>query len=214
MSIRVSIVEDQTDIRESLKILLNGTTGFECISTHPSAEDALEQIPKYKPNVVLMDINLPEMTGIDCVRKLKELLPDVQVLMLTMYEDSDQVFESLTAGASGYLLKRDPTAKVLDFIQEVVNGGAPMSPRIARTVVQYFQKKPQANSETSTLSKRELEILDLLAKGYRYKEIADELGISFDTVRSHLRNIYEKLHVTSRTEAVVKYLGGGPGGEK
>ncbi len=209
MAIQVSIVEDDEGIRESWTILLNGNTGMRCISTHSSAEEALEEIPKEKPDVVLMDINLPKMTGIECVKKLKEICPKVQVLMLTMYEDSDQIFESLTAGASGYLLKRDTPAKVLEAIEEVTKGGSPMSPKIARVVVQYFQQKqPSASSAMDVLSKRELQILDLLAKGFRYKEIADQLTISFDTVRSHLRNIYEKLHVTSRTEAVVKYLGG------
>jgi len=209
MAIQVSIVEDDEGIRESWTILLNGNTGMRCISTHSSAEEALEEIPKEKPDVVLMDINLPKMTGIECVKKLKEICPKVQVLMLTMYEDSDQIFESLTAGASGYLLKRDTPAKVLEAIEEVTKGGSPMSPKIARVVVQYFQQKqPSASSAMDVLSKRELQILDLLAKGFRYKEIADQLTISFDTVRSHLRNIYEKLHVTTRTEAVVKYLGG------
>ncbi len=209
MAINVSIVEDDEGIRDSWTILLNGNTGMRCISTHSSAEEALEEIPKLKPNVVLMDINLPKMTGIECVKVLKEKCPEVQILMLTMYEDSDQIFESLTAGASGYLLKRDTPAKVLEAIDDVTKGGSPMSPKIARVVVQYFQKKqPSANSAVEVLSKRELQILDLLAQGFRYKEIADQLSISFDTVRSHLRNIYEKLHVTSRTEAVVKYLGG------
>ena len=209
MAINVSIVEDDEGIRDSWTILLNGNTGMRCISTHSSAEEALEEIPKLKPNVVLMDINLPKMTGIECVKVLKEKCPEVQILMLTMYEDSDQIFESLTAGASGYLLKRDTPAKVLEAIDDVTKGGSPMSPKIARVVVQYFQKKqPSANSAVEVLSKRELQLLDLLAQGFRYKEIADQLSISFDTVRSHLRNIYEKLHVTSRTEAVVKYLGG------
>ncbi|MBI3191043.1 MAG: response regulator transcription factor, partial [Pedosphaera parvula] len=151
-------------------------------------------------------INLPNMSGIDCVRKLKEIMPSVQILMLTMYEDSDQIFNSLTAGASGYLLKRTPPAKILDAIKEVRNGASPMSGKIARIVVQYFHKVTAAAPDKEKLSKREEEILELLAKGYRYKEIADSLSISFDTVRSHLRNIYEKLHVSSRTEAVVKYL--------
>lgn len=207
MAIKVSVVEDDEGVRESLAALLNDADGFQCVSSHASAEDAIAQIPQKKPDVVLMDINLPAMSGIDCVRKLKELAPQTQIMMLTMYEDGEQIFNSLAAGASGYLLKRTPTAKLLEAIEEVQRGASPMSGKIARVVVQYFQQKSQpATPESQTLSKREQEILDLLAKGFRYKEIADSLSISFDTVRSHLRNIYDKLHVSSRTEAVVKYL--------
>ncbi len=209
MAITVSIVEDQDETREHLTLLVNGAPGFSCVSNHGSAEEALTEIPKLRPDVVLMDINLPGISGIDCVRQLKEASPDIQALMWTMYEDADQIFEALTAGANGYLLKRDPPSKVLESITELVSeGGAPFSPRIARIVVQYFQGKPAASSDQYNLSKRELEILELLAKGHRYKEIANDLGISFDTVRSHLRNIYEKLQVSSRTEAVVKFLNG------
>jgi len=209
MAINVSIVEDQDETRAHLTLLVNGAPGFSCVSNHGSAEEALAEIPKLNPDVVLMDINLPGISGIDCVRQLKEAAPDIQTLMWTMYEDADQIFEALTAGANGYLLKRDPPSKVLESITELVSeGGAPFSPRIARIVVQYFQGKPAATSEQYNLSKRELEILELLAKGHRYKEIANDLGISFDTVRSHLRNIYEKLQVSSRTEAVVKFLNG------
>lgn len=206
MGINVSIVDDEAGIRDSLATLINGAEGFACVSTHGSAEEALKELPEKHPDVVLMDINLPNMSGIDCVRKLKMAMPNVQILMLTMYEDSDQIFNSLTAGASGYLLKRTPHSKLLEAIEEVNRGASPMSGKIARIVVQYFQKVQNAKSESEPLSKREQEILDLLAKGFRYKEIADTLGISFDTVRSHLRNIYDKLHVSSRTEAVVKYL--------
>ncbi len=209
MSIKVSIVEDQDETREHLTLLVSGAPGFTCVSSHANAEDAMERIPQLKPDVVLMDINLPGVSGIECVRQLKETAPDIQTLMWTMYEDADQIFEALTAGANGYLLKRDPPSKVLESITELVSeGGAPFSPRIARIVVQYFQGKPAATSDQYNLSKRELEILELLAKGHRYKEIANDLGISFDTVRSHLRNIYEKLQVSSRTEAVVKFLNG------
>jgi DNA-binding NarL/FixJ family response regulator len=209
MPINVSIVEDQEGTREHLTLLVNGAPGFSCVSSHGSAEEAIKDLPAHEPDVVLMDINLPVMSGIECVSKLKEIMPELQVLMWTMYEDADQIFEALTAGANGYLLKRDPPSKVLDSINELVkDGGAPFSPRIARIVVQYFQEKPPATSEKFNLSKRELEILELLAKGFRYKEIASDLGISFDTVRSHLRNIYEKLQVSSRTEAVVKFLNG------
>lgn len=206
MATKVLIVEDDGGVRESLAALINDADGFECVSSHTTAEDAIKHIPDKKPDVVLMDINLPNMSGIDCVRKLKELAPQTQIMMLTMYEDPDQIFNSLAAGASGYLLKRTPHAKLLDAIQEVQRGASPMSGKIARVVVQYFQKKNKPDTDAQALSKREQEILELLAKGYRYKEIADTLSISFDTVRSHLRNIYDKLHVSSRTEAVVKFL--------
>jgi DNA-binding NarL/FixJ family response regulator len=206
MPINVSIVEDDSRIRESMAILINGADNIRCISAHATAEEALSQIVLKKPDVVLMDINLPKMSGIECVRKLKALLPKLQILMLTMYEDDDQVFQSLMAGASGYLVKRTSPGEILEAIKEVHSGASPMSGKIARTVVEYFQKQQAASPEQEQLSRREREILDLLVKGYRYKEIADTLLISFETVRSHLKNIYDKLHVHSRTEAVVKYL--------
>jgi DNA-binding NarL/FixJ family response regulator len=204
--IKVSIVEDDNRIRESLAVLIDGGENIRCISTHPSAEEAIAQIPLKQPDVVLMDINLPKMSGIDCVRKLKTLAPKLQILMLTMYEDDDLVFQSLMAGASGYLVKRTSPAELLQAIEEVHSGASPMSGKIARTVVEYFQKLQSSSPQDENLSKREQEILDLLVKGYRYKEIADALSISFETVRSHLKNIYDKMHVHSRTEAVVKYL--------
>ena len=207
MSIRVSIVEDDDEVRQSLAVLLNGSEGFQCISNHRSAEEALEAIPKDPPDVVLMDINLPRLSGVECVRQLKDRVPTLKFLMLTMYEDSNLIFQSLGAGASGYLLKRTPPAKIMEAIQELHEGGAPMSSKIARIVVQHFQDRSAPAPETALLTPRERELLDLLAKGQRYKEIAEQLGISFDTVRAHLRNIYEKLQVRSRTEAVVKYLG-------
>ena len=206
MPINVSIVEDDAGIRESLATLINGASKFKCVSSYANAEEALKDIPLKKPDVVLMDINLPRMNGIECVQKLKAILPKVHVLMLTVFEDGDQSIKSLMAVANGYLLKRTKPAKLLEAIEEVHRGDSPMSAKIARNVVEYFNKKGVANPKTVELSKREEEILDLLVKGYRYKEISDALGISFDTVRSHLRNIYEKLHVSSRTEAVVKYL--------
>lgn len=206
MPITVSLVEDDRRIRESLSVLINGTENARCISACGSGEDALEQIPAKKPDVVLMDINLPGMSGIECVRKLKALMPNVQILMLTMYEDDEKIFQSLVAGASGYLVKRTSPSELLNAIQEVHSGASPMSGKIARTVVEYFHKRQNAEAPQVSLSRREEEILRLLAKGYRYKEIADALAISFETVRSHLKNIYDKLHVRSRTEAVVKYL--------
>jgi DNA-binding NarL/FixJ family response regulator len=206
MPITVSIVEDDRRVRESLSVLINGAENTRCISTYPSGEEALEQMAAKKPDVVLMDINLPGMSGIECVRKLKAQMPKVQILMLTMYEDDENVFRSLVAGASGYLVKRTSPSELLNAIEEVHSGASPMSGRIARTVVEYFQKQQGAAAHEEPLSKREQEILNLLAKGYRYKEIADTLSISFETVRTHLKNIYDKLHVHSRTEAVVKYL--------
>lgn len=206
MHISVSIIEDDPRIRESLAVLINGAQKIRCISSYGTAEEALAQVPLTKPDVVLMDINLPAMTGIECTRQLKQLMPKLQILMLTMYEDDDLVFQALTAGASGYLVKRTSPAELLAAIEEVHGGASPMSGKIARTVVGYFHQLKQVIPVRDNLSRREQEILELLARGDRYKEIADTLGISFETVRSHLKNIYEKLHVHSRTEAVVKYL--------
>lgn len=206
MPIRVSIIEDDRRVRESLAILINGADNLRCLSTHATGEEALQEISHKPPDVVLMDINLPGMSGIECVRKLKAQMPKLQILMLTMYEDDEKVFQSLVAGASGYLVKRTSPAELLRAIGEVYTGASPMSGKIARTVVEYFQKLKTDSPQQQYLSKREEEILNLLAKGYRYKEIADALSIGFETVRSHLKNIYDKLHVHSRTEAVVKYL--------
>jgi len=204
--IHVSIVEDDRRLRESLSVLIDGTRELRCVSTHRNAEDALAQIPTKKPDVILMDINLPNLSGIECVQKLKNLLPSTQILMLTMVEDRERIFESLTAGASGYLLKRTPPVKILEAIEEVYRGASPMSGQIARIVVEHFQKRKKISPEEEPLSRREQEILELLAEGYRGKEIAAKLSISYDTVHTHLQNIYEKLHVHSRTEAVIKYL--------
>jgi DNA-binding NarL/FixJ family response regulator len=206
MCIKVSIVEDNRKISEGMAFLINSSETAQCISTHRTAEDALKQIPVLQPNVILMDIKLPQMSGIDCTRKLKEMMPEVQILMLTMYEDSDLVFKSILAGASGYLVKRTSAAKILEAIEEISSGASPMSGRIARMMVEYFRNMKRSAPELENLSKREQAVLELLAKGYRYKEIADELKMAFDTVRTHLRNIYEKLHVHSRTDAVAKYL--------
>ena len=204
--IKVSIVEDNDKIRESLAIVIDGSGGFACVSTHETAEEACKQIPLKKPDVVLMDINLAaKMSGVDGVRKLRETMPKVKILMHTVYEDREKIFESLRAGANGYLLKRTPPAKLLEALAEVHSGYAPMSGPIAGMVVEYFHQRK--NESTDDLTAREKEILDHLAKGYRYKEIAEALGIGFATVSTHLHNIYEKLHVSSRTEAVVKYLG-------
>jgi DNA-binding NarL/FixJ family response regulator len=206
MRIKVSIVEDDQQICEGMAFLINSSETAQCISVHRSAEEALKQLPTLQPDVVLMDINLPQMSGIECTRRIKQMLPRVQILMLTMYEDSEQVFESIMAGASGYLVKRTPPAKILEAIQEIFSGASPMSGRIARMMVEHFRNVKRASPELENLSRREQEVLELLAKGYRYKEIADALSVGFDTVRSHLRSIYDKLHVHSRTEAVAKYL--------
>jgi DNA-binding NarL/FixJ family response regulator len=187
--------------------LINGSDNVGCVSTYATGEAALVDVPAKRPDVVLMDISLPGISGIECVRKLKALMPKLQVLMLTMYEDDEKVFESLVAGASGYLVKRTSPAELLKAIEEVHSGASPMSGKIARTVVEYFQTLQSKTPKQEFLSKREEEILGLLVKGYRYKEIAETLSIGFETVRSHLKNIYDKLHVHSRTEAVVKYLG-------
>jgi DNA-binding NarL/FixJ family response regulator len=202
----VSIVEDDEDIRANLAHLVTRTPGFRLISEHSSAEQALAQISREPPDVVLMDIHLPGMNGIECVRRLKSEFPKVQILMLTVYEDSDQIFQSLRAGASGYLLKRTPGTKILESIREVHAGGSPMNSHIARKVVQFFNQISQPATHLETLSEREKEVLGLLSRGQLYKQIADNLGITLDTVRKHLQSIYQKLHVHSRTEAVVKYL--------
>jgi len=204
--IGVSIVEDDTEIREHLETLLSRASGFRCVSTHPNAEEAVKRLPDLAPDVVLMDINLPGMSGIEAVRQLKGRMSKGHFLMLTVYEDGDRIFESLKAGASGYLLKRTPGIKLLEAVRDVWSGGSPMSSQIARKVVQYFSGLPAPTSELDSLSSREQEVLDQLARGRLYKEIADTLGISLDTVRKHLQSIYGKLHVHSRTEAVVKFL--------
>jgi len=206
MPVKVSIVEDNDRVRESLASLIEGARGFRCVGAHRSAEAALKLIPEEKPNVVLMDIHLPRLCGIDCVRKLKATEPDLLVLMLTAYEDDDLIFQALKAGANGYLVKQTPPSEILAAIQEVHEGGAPMSSNIARKVIQSFHSVGPSESSTETLSPREREILDLLARGYTNKEIADLLSIAFQTVHTHVRNIYSKLHVRSRTEAVAKYL--------
>ena len=211
MPIAVAIVEDDARIRESLAILLNGVEGFRCVGSHGSAEEALGAIPSEKPEVVLMDINLPNMSGIECVAKLKARLPAVQILMLTVYDDSERIFRALTEGASGYIVKRTAPDKLLEAIRDAHQGGSPMSPHIARKVVQYFHQLGPAKRETEALTDREREVLEHLAKGYLYKEIADALGIGVETVRRHLTNIYAKLHVHTRTEAAVKYLHEQPG---
>jgi DNA-binding NarL/FixJ family response regulator len=206
--IKVSIVEDSRGTRESLSELLGRASALQCVGAHPTGEEALRAMPAEQPDVVLMDINLPGMSGIECVRRLKELLPKTQVLMLTTYEESDLIFDSLRNGASGYLLKNMPPSELIQAVEQVHAGGAPMSMQIARKVVNHFHQIKQLDAKAEQLTKREQEILALLAKGFLYKEIADQLGITLSTVRAHLHAVYEKLHVQSRTQAVVKFLGG------
>jgi DNA-binding NarL/FixJ family response regulator len=208
--ITVSIVDDESKLRESIATFVDGSSGFKCVSSYGSAAAALKNLPVDKPDVVLMDINLGEISGIECVEKLKEQFPEMQILMLTVYEDTEKIFHALAAGANGYLLKRSSPTKLLAAIREVHSGGSPMTSSIARKVVASFQKqKPAADAageKTGQLSPREQAVLDGLAKGWTYKQLASELDISIDTIRTYIRRIYEKLHVQSRTEAVAKYL--------
>ena len=206
MPITVSIVEDNEQLCNTLARVLNRSDGFKCLSHHGSAEEALKDLPNVKPEVVLMDINLPGMNGVECVRQLKQLMPTLQVMMLTVYEDTENIFNALAAGATGYMLKRTSRDELLDAIREVHRGGSPMTTHIARKVVLSFQRAAPAASPTENLSPREQEVLDCLAKGFLYKEIAEKLNISYETVHTYIRRIYEKLQVRTRTEAVAKFL--------
>jgi DNA-binding NarL/FixJ family response regulator len=206
MSLTVSIVEDNDKLRETLARALNRAEGFRCPSQYANAEDALKGLPKDPPNVVLMDINLPGMNGVDCVRHLKHLLVETQIVMLTVYEDTDNIFNALKAGATGYMLKRTTQAELLEAIREVHRGGSPMTTHIARKVVQALQHVSPTALPAEILSPREQEVLDCLARGFLYKEIAEKLGISYETVHTYIRRIYEKLQVRTRTEAVAKFL--------
>jgi DNA-binding NarL/FixJ family response regulator len=202
---RVAVVEDDALIRSSLQRIIDAAPGHRCVCVCATAEEALREIPRHMPHVVLMDIHLPTLSGIACTARLKQAWPALQVLMLTVYEDTERIFQALKAGASGYLLKRGDPDEILRAIREVKEGGAPMTSQIARKVVQSF-REPAPAPRTEGLSDREREVLDFLAKGYTTKEIADKLSVSVNTVRTHLQHIYAKLHVRSRTEAVVKYL--------
>jgi len=204
--ISVSIVDDKKELRQSIATFVNGSPGFRCVSAYSSAEAALKGLPSDKPDVVLMDINLGGMNGIECVERLKAKVPAMQILMLTVYEDTDQIFKALAAGASGYMLKRLTPVKLLEAIREVHEGGSPMSGPIARKVVASFQGALRTDDKQALLSSREQMVLDCLAKGLTYKQTADRLSISIPTIRSYLRRICKKLHVQSRTEAVAKFL--------
>ncbi|MCL4180032.1 MAG: response regulator transcription factor [Verrucomicrobia bacterium] len=206
-TIRLAIVEDDREVREGLARLIGASPGHRCVAACASAEEALAQLPALKPAIVLMDIGLPGMSGIDCIRALKRLLPETQIMMLTVFEDHDRIFQSLAAGASGYLLKQTPPARLIEAITDLHHGGSPLSAQIARRVVQAFQPKPAVESPNTQLSPRETEIIQLLAHGRLYKEIADRLKLSVETVRTHIRNIYQKLHVRGRTEAINKVFG-------
>jgi DNA-binding NarL/FixJ family response regulator len=206
MPISVSIVEDNEKLRGTLARVINRADGFRCVSDYGNAEDALKALPQVRPDVVLMDINLPGMNGVECVRQLKQQLPQTQVMMLTVYEDTENIFNALTAGANGYMLKRTSSKELLEAIHEVHRGGSPMTMHIARKVVQSFQKTAATAQPTENLSEREQQVLDLLSQGLMYKEIADKLAISYETVHTYIRRIYEKLQVRTRTEAVAKFL--------
>jgi DNA-binding NarL/FixJ family response regulator len=206
MSISVSIVEDNDKLRATLARVLNRAEGFRCLSQYANAEDALKDLPQVRPDVVLMDINLPGMNGVQCVRQLKAVLPEIQVMMLTVYEDTENIFNALAAGAGGYMLKRTSSKELLEAIQDVQRGGSPMTMHIARKVVQSFQHTAATAQSTENLSEREQQVLDCLSRGLMYKEIAEKLGISYETVHTYIRRIYEKLQVRTRTEAVAKFL--------
>jgi len=206
-TITIAIVEDVRGTRESLMELLKRRPGLKCVGAFASGEEALKNLPALAPEVVLMDINLPGMSGVQCTAQLKSLLPKTQFLMLTSYENSDLIFESLRSGASGYLMKNTEPDEIIQAVEQVHAGGSPMSMQIARKVVGHFQEIKKPSAEFELLTPREKEILSLLAKGFLYKEIADQLTISLHTVRGHVHLVYEKLHVQSRSEAIIKFLG-------
>ena len=209
-TITVSVVEDDVRVRGSLARMVDSAGGMTCVSQHSDAESALREISVVKPRVVLMDINLPKMNGVECVKKLKELLPDVLVIMLTVYENTNIIFSALSSGASGYMLKQSTPEQIVEAIRDVHTGGSPMSSHIARKVVASFQKIDSPTKEYEKLSLREQQVLDWLAQGHTYQEVATKLNISYATVHTHIRHIYEKLHVRSRYEAVTvhrEYMG-------
>jgi DNA-binding NarL/FixJ family response regulator len=206
MAIKVAIVDDDARVRTNLARAVDRSGDFQCAGQFASAEDAIERLPGCAPEVVLMDINMPGLNGIECVRRLKTEHPDIEFIMLTVYEDTESVFNALAAGASGYLLKQAARDELFEAIRQVRAGGSPMTSHIARKVVQAFRQPVPDDTDTSRLSSREQQVLELLAKGYLYKEIAESLGISYDTVHNHIRHVYDKLHVRSRSQAVAKYF--------
>ena len=204
--IRVGIVEDSAGVRRTLQALLNDTPGFTCVCACGSGEEALKTIPRDPPDVVLMDLHLPNLSGIETTARLKQVLPNLGIIMITVYADTDSVFKALRAGACGYLLKRSSPEEILDAVTEVSKGGAPMTSEIARKVVAAFQEPAAAKTEEEGLSRREREILEALCQGFSNQDIASRLSLSVETVRWHLKKIYEKLHVSSRTEAMAKFM--------
>jgi DNA-binding NarL/FixJ family response regulator len=202
--IRVSIVEDTDDIREAMRVLINGSQGFECLHVFPDAETAIQKLPEFEIDVILMDINLPGLDGIECMVQLKDKMAYSQFMMCTVYDDDDNIFSALESGANGYMLKRTSPAQILEAIRDLHEGGSPMSSEIARRVVDAMQRKKKPAGPAEVLTDREKEILDFLSRGFLYKEIANELFISKETVKKHIHNIYDKLHVQTRTEALNK----------
>jgi DNA-binding NarL/FixJ family response regulator len=202
--IGVAIVEDDREIRDWVTAVVRSSDDFRVVAVFPDAESCVTQFAKILPEIVIMDIQLPGMSGIDCVRTLKPQRHEVQFMMFTVFEEDNKVFESLRAGATGYILKNYPPDKIIEALHDLYKGGSPMSSIIARKIITTFNPSTEKDNEYNKLSKREKELLNLLSKGYRYKEIADQLSISIETVRTHIRNIYEKLHVQSRTEAINK----------
>ena len=204
--IQVAVIEDDEEIRATLGHAIEAGDEFKLLGSYPDAESAMAALPLARPHVVLVDINLPGIDGVQCVRRLKVLMPEVQFIMLTVYQDSTLLIQSLMAGATGYLLKRTSPDRLLSAIREVCNGGAPMTPEMARRVVQHFQQTPAPTSSLAKITPREKDVLDQLARGFSYKEIADNLHIGTGTLQGYISNVYEKLRVHSRTEAVTKYL--------
>lgn len=205
--IKIGIVEDNRTTREGLATIIDLSPDYQCVCSCDTAEKALTQLPKHAPEVVLMDIQLPGMSGIECAGRLKKLLPDVLIIMVTVYEDPDRIFSALRSGASGYLLKRSAPDQVITAIRDVLQGGAPMSGEIARKVILHFHDQSTTAEEVEKLTAREREVLELVAQGFINKEIADRLSVSVEAVRWHLKHIYAKLHVRSRTEAALKFRG-------
>ena len=199
-------MDDEKELCQSIATFVNGAPGFRCVSMYHSGEAALEHLPADRPDVVLMDIHMTGMNGIECVKRLKAMIPQMQIMMLTVYEDTEQIFQALSAGASGYMLKRLTPSKLLEAINEVHGGGSPMSSPIARKVVASFQRNQPKEGEQTHFTSREQMVLDCFAKGLTYKQTAEHLSISIDTIRTYVRRIYEKLHVQSATEAVAKYM--------
>ena len=207
MDIRVAIIEDQEEVRNGLAWLVDSADGFCCAGAYADAESALLELGRTAPDVVLMDIGLPRMDGIEATRRLRERSPNTQVMMLTVYEDETRIFDSLRSGATGYVLKKTPPAELLESIGVLHRGGSPISSQIARRVIEVFQRPARAAEGTEELTPREREILELLVRGFRYAEISEQLHISLDTVRTHVRHVYEKMHVRSRAEAMARYHG-------